>query len=602
MASFFAMIWDRAEAQAAETAHRIQNDGALQSARASCRQPGFFLADLSRPRSDAGIVEIGASGAVFGTLFQRSSGPAPATRVTSFGENAVSAIVASSGASLFSDYWGTYVVFVRSPRGFELITDPTSSIPCFYLKHDTITIVCSHLELCPAFLRRGLTLNRQFIVKLLAYDKIQNGESGLNEVRELPGGCKLSISGGAARETLVWDPRAFARSRHERSRADSAEELRQTISHVVRSWASACPRIALNLSGGLDSAIVAASLIEDRRSIDLRALHFVLKGGDPAELAYARKLAAAFGLELTELDIDPRHPLPSPDRYPPTARPYREFLGLGLLESQDELPELVGRTTFTGQGGDHLFFETRTPFVFADYVLREGAGRRSVAELLSAARLSESSVWAVLREVLPALIDGGAQHARRFAGIRSRKTRVNQQAHETLDPAEALPHWARAPDGVAPAKFEQVVSLVHLFQIRTGFASSPAGALLHPLISQPLVELCLKTPTYILCADGRPRGLARQAMAGLIPDEVRLRRSKGDASRFYVEQLAAHHRLLSDTLLEGALVESGYISPDDMKAFLHPGAFRTETFGRMILVYYVIECWLRRWQSELRSI
>lgn len=602
MASFFAMIWDVSQERSAEAAHRIQNDAALKSARALFQQPGFFLADLSRPRSHARILEVGADGAVFGTLFQRTPGLAPTTRLTALSDSAASAIIASSGTSLLSDYWGSYVAFVRSPGGFELIGDPTSSIPCFYLKHDAITIACSHLELCPAFLRRGLTLNRHFIAKLLAYDKIQNGESGLNEVRELPGGYQLSISGEATRETLVWDPRVFARSRAEQSRTQSAEELEETIFHVVRSWASVCPKIALNLSGGLDSAIVAASLTEVRGSIDLRALHFVLKGGDPAELVYARKLAAVFGLELTELDVDPQHPLPLPDQYPPTARPYREFLGLNLLESQYELPELVGRTTFTGQGGDHLFFETRTPLVFADYLLNKGPGRRSMGELLSAARLSECSVWSVLREVLPALLNGGADHARRFAGIRSRETRVNKRAHDGLDPAEALPHWARAPDGVAPAKFEQVVSLVHLFQIRTAFAIGTTGQLLHPLISQPLVELCLKTPTYILCADGWPRGLARQAMLGCIPDEVRLRRSKGDASRFYIEQLAAHHRLLSETLLDGALVDGGYISPGDMKAFLEPGAFRTETFGRMILVYYVIECWLRRWQSELRRI
>jgi asparagine synthase (glutamine-hydrolysing) len=602
MACFFAMVWDPAEAQAARTALRIQNDGALQSARTSRRQPGFFLADLSQARSHARIVEIGGDGAVFGTLFQRSSARAATTCVTAFGENAVSAIVTSSGVSLFSDYWGSYIAFVRSPQGFDLVADPTSSIPCFYLRHETIAVVCSHIELCPAFLRRRLTLNRQFILKLLAYDKIQNGESGLNEVRELPGGCKLSISRNATRETLVWDPRPLARSRDVRSRAEAAEELKQTIYQVVRSWASASPRIALNLSGGLDSAIVAAALTGHSCHADVRALHFVLKGGDPAERVYARELAAAFGLELTELDIDPRHPLPAPDQYPPTARPYREFLGLGLLELQDELPELVGRTTFTGQGGDHLFFETRTPFVFADYVLRKGAGRRSVAELLSAARLSERSVWSVLRHVLPVLLDGGAEHATRFAGIRSRETRVNKQVHEGLDPADVLPDWARTPDGVAPAKFEQVVSLVHLFQIRTGFAPRASGQLLHPLISQPLVELCLKTPTYILCGDGWPRGLARQAMQGIIPDTVRLRRSKGDASRFYIEQLAANHALLSGALLEGALVEGGYVSAGDMKAFLKPGAFRTETLGRMILVYYVIECWIRRWQSELRRI
>jgi asparagine synthase (glutamine-hydrolysing) len=49
----------------------------------------------------------------------------------------------------------------------------------------------------------------------------------------------------------------------------------------------------------------------------------------------------------------------------------------------------------------------------------------------------------------------------------------------------------------------------------------------------------------------------------------------------------------------GELVSSGYVERQDIDAFLTPDAYRTQTFGRMILVYYVIECWLRRWRTEL---
>ena len=115
----------------------------------------------------------------------------------------------------------------------------------------------------------------------------------------------------------------------------------------------------------------------------------------------------------------------------------------------------------------------------------------------------------------------------------------------------------------------------------------------------PLIELCLKIPADVLCTGGVPRGLVRLAVTGLIPDMVRLRRSKGDASRFFIEQLGANQALLSETFRGGELVADGYVDPGDIAACLTPQNYRTQTFGRMILVYYVIECWLRRWKTEL---
>ncbi len=602
MASFLAAIWNPHDPQGVQASERLRRDVlVLHPGAQNFDSDGLLVANLSTGPRRALLLPIGGNGAVFGTLFRRSASLEPAPCLTSLSSGDADALHASSGRALLTGYWGSYIAFVRKGPGHEVIADPASSIPCFHFRQGPLTLLFSHLERCPASMRRGLTLNRRFVLNLLAYDKIQNGETGLNEVRELAGGQCLSITPEETREKLIWDPRDFAKSRHEGSPAEAADALARVTRYVTGSWGACYPKLALNLSGGLDSAIVAACLTHGGERSGVRGVHFALMGGDPSEAAYARAVAASLGMTLEEIDVDPGGALPSPDACPPSVRPYREFLGQGLPASSGANPGAAD-PTFTGQGGDHLFLETRSPMGFADYLMAERLGPSFLRELLAAARLSGVSVWRVLQDVLPAIVTGSENPAEQFSGILSRKTRVNRLAHDRLDAAELLPVWARRPEGCPPAKFAQVVSLVHLFQIRSALTTSGTGALIHPLISQPLIEFCLQTPTYVLCAGGWPRGLARQAMKGLIPEAVRLRRSKGDASRFYIEQLVANHALLTTTLLDGELVAGGYIDRKEAEAFLEPAAFRTQTFGRMLLVYYVIECWLRRWKSELRCI
>ena len=597
MSAFLALIWSPHQPESRQEARRLIDEAGLRPSRAfRSDAAGLYVADLSAMQAGSRLLSLGDNGAVFGKLFARSSTLSPAACLSGISPGAAAAIRASCGQSLLTGYWGSYVAFVRHSAGLTVIADPASSIPCFYTRRGPVTCVFSHLERCPAAFRRGLSINRAFVSQLLAYDKIQNGSTGLNEVRELQSGLCLAVSECTSEETLAWDPRELGRRCDRRPAAEAADELRQTIRLVVQSHGMSVPKLALNVSGGLDSAIVAAMLSEPANRFDVQGVHFVLQGGDPAETAYARALAGFLGLELAEIKVDPAQPLPTPDQYPPTVRPYREFLGQALPASA---AAEQGRATFTGQGGDHLFLETRSPLMFADHVRRCGLGRHTLDELMNAARLSEQSVWRVVWETWPAVLRGEENRRDVHAGMAGRQTRINRHAHACLDPADLLPVWARRPEGTPPAKFRQVAGLVHMIQIRNALPPEGAAPLTHPLISQPLIELCLKIPADVLCTGGVPRGLARLAVQGLIPDTVRVRRSKGDASRFFIEQLGANQTLLSETLRGGELVADGYVDPGDIAACLAPQNYRTQTFGRMILVYYVIECWLRRWKTEL---
>ena len=427
-----------------------------------------------------------------------------------------------------------------------------------------------------------------------------HGETGLNEVKELPGGQRLMTRPPLQPPDTIWDPRAFAQDVLEPDPGTAANLLQERVEQAVSAWGSSLPAPAVDLSGGLDSSIVLSCLSRSDAAPPVVAVHHVIESGDPPEIAFARATAAYLGADLAEVRFTPSVQLPAPDLHPLSARPYRQFLARDFNTRLAEASGDTRRTYLTGQGGDHLFHAARTPFGFADHVRRHGFGPGSLQELANAARLSNHSIWQVMRETLPSLL-GASRPSPLIAGIVARRTVLNACARDQFDPAYALPAWAYQSDRLPPGKFDQVSGLLHMMQVQERLFQPDARDLVHPLMSQPIMELCLRLPTYLLSLGGVSRGLVRKAFEGRIPDLVRLRMTKGEATRYFVDQLRANRSLLLDSLADGELVSHGIVTREDVEAFLTEDQFLTHPAGRMILIYYAIEGWLKSWRHAMRN-
>ena len=436
---------------------------------------------------------------------------------------------------------------------FLVVRDPTAAQPCFHADQGGVTLVFSHLQDCPFIDRFALSLNLGFLSKLLVYDKIQTGETGLK----------------------------------------AAGHLRATSAMVVQARAARYETVHVSLSGGLDSAIVLACLAGATGTGRVGALHYRLASGDLSEAAEARAAAAFAGIPLEIAEIAPNRDLPDVTAHPATARPYRSFIGETPFPSRRRDPD--GRAAlFTGQGGDHLFLERRSPLAFADHVLAHGLTAETLPALLRAARLSQRSIWDVLLACLPALAFGRRESVMQSA-IRHRQETVAALLHGRTRLDGAFPEWAGAARGLPPAKFLQVSSLPHMVQVADAASHPDAPDLVHPLISQPLMTLCLRLPVSLLSANGESRGLARQAFDGMIPDRIRRRMTKGSASGFFMEFLEANAGPLGDALRSGVLIELGLIDRTDLAGMTRQARAGVHGLGRSLLIAYTIEAWLRTW-------
>jgi len=493
MHSFFAIIWDAGNRASAEYAAKICDSAKSECPNASDSYSGdgIFVANTSPSQSNSRLIRIqgnkSSKGVVVGNLFQNLSTAEAVRPVDALSRSDSDRICGSDGALLFNNFWGSYVAIVANPDGFSILTDPTSSIPCYFTQHMGVVIVFSHLEQCTFLDFSTFSINYRFLRHILSYDKIQTGETGLNEVSEILGGQRLRVTRGLTSLDTLWDPRDVARVTYEASTDECARVLRDTTMGVVRSWAESMSSVTVSLSGGLDSSIVIGCLSSKATNVDVNAFHHVLESRDTSEERYAKCAAQHAGRHVLSVLTPPARELPQLGAHPLSVRPYRSFIAYDLPTLIEQQKGTLGSSIFSGQGGDHLFLAARSPLGFADFVRQHGLGRGAARSLLEAAKLSNESVWKVLAETFPFAL-GKRAESYLLKGITGRQTIVNDEIFDAEELRAALPKWVVEPVGTPPGKFRHINSFFHMLRIRETFDHSNGVVFVNPLMSQPLIE------------------------------------------------------------------------------------------------------------------
>lgn len=595
MMSFIALAWDRKTRDAEPLVQKYRSTLSTPGNALEIRVdlPGFVVA--TSPSTPV-TVSKDAEGGVCALIGRVFSGipSSPEDAESQGGVDIAAEAIASEGTSLFRRYWGDYVAVFSTGTSQYLLRSPSSQLPCFFYKVDGLTIALSHFEHNAMIRAERFSVNRAFVEKIIVDDTVLDGSTGLEGVGELLGGQRLVVSASSTSQETLWDPRDLAKEPWRFDSDDSAEILRTTTQETINRWAERFTHVTILLSGGLDSSIVLSALRNGGYQGRIDALHYVPIGAQHNESEQARACAAHFGVELHERPVHLSVDLPGIDNHPASARPYRQYFRLGS-DIQHELTG-PGRAVFTGQGGDHLFHNSTSPKVFADYLLAHGASLAAFAALSHASRLSNFSVQKVLWSTAKTLCS---------RTTRSRAVQEIEAAHRSewmdelpqFDAAESLPDWAVARCGVSPAKFDQICDLVQMISIREPFWSERAGSVVHPLISQPIMELCLNIPSFTLAAGGVSRGLARLAHRGTLPSSILDRSSKTNINRLTRATFTDILPQLKDALQGGALVEGNFVSPRKLDSLLDTSRLiRTGKFQTLTRLY-AIEAWLRAWKA-----
>lgn len=575
--------------------------------RAAVELPGLavFCAGESASASAAQVL-ANSAGVVLGTVFERECDAARRYRRASIDDVAAHRLQRTHGRELVEHYWGRYVAFIHDAQAATtwILRDPTGDLDCLTAEHRGVRIFFSLMEDCPPLDHLSISLNWDYVAAWIAVPLSQGYETGLREIsRVLAGECLELRPDGSSRE-FCWDPFDIVAGERIDDPDQAASMLHDTTMACIHAWASCYDRILNLLSGGLDSSIIVGCLKTAAATPAVTNFHaFYSAGSGGDERRYARAAAEMAGFPMVEYELDVDVNLQEIYHTPRTVAPVNTFIELGGLARRRSLCRELGiGGMFVGSGGDQLFFQNGSQYACPDYIFERGLRPTLFRVALDAARMEDDVVWAALlrglrdvssRRPLGLLLDGLTISDMLMPDVRQRVVEQRLFLHPWLS------RQRRAP----PGKYWQIRGLSVPYGVSNSFVDLGDPDEVHPLLSQPLLELCLRIPTYVLASSGVDRALARRAFAAEVPRQILQRRIKGEVHLFPKDLYAKNRAFVRDLLLSGMLVSERILDRQRIERALNDSPDASNLASPTVLLSVAaVETWLQVNRRPLQRV
>jgi asparagine synthase (glutamine-hydrolysing) len=541
------------------------------------------------------------AGVVLGTVFHRlqASDSTDIAGDPTFTDKDTDRIVEAHGRVLLESYWGRYVAFITSAnqRTTWVVKDPTGRLPCFTTQSAGVTVVFSYMPDCVTLGVLPFHINWNYIAARIALGCGRPDDTGIENVSELCGGECLELREGRTSRHLYWDLGGLFTREIIEDPVRIARSLRATAQACTHTWARKHDVVVHQLSGGLDSSIVLACLAQASSRPRIVCLTYYRQGGVSGELSWARLAAQHSGCEHVEYARSPHIDFAALSGMRASASPplTHSFLETDRLE-RNISRQYQATAICSGDGGDSLFGSTSARFSVLDYARRRGV-RPALLRLASdVALLGNQSVWTVLsKSVRYALFNEDSKDTIHLRD--ARKLACSQIREPLLAIRSSLAHpWFRS--GRLPPGASEILSFLTLPDLFYPPLFNPDDGgveRVFPLLSQPLVQLCVSIPSYLHFDEGRDRGLARRAFARDVPEPILNRTWKDRVQGFPEEILRASLPYFRELLLDGVLVKERYLDRKAVEITLSGQMVKDTASVGEILDHVIVEAWLRSW-------
>jgi asparagine synthase (glutamine-hydrolysing) len=492
-----------------------------------------------------------------------------------------------------------------SERGEGLLARDQLGVRSMFL-HDSSGVLCFACETrhLLALLPRRPTPDPVSVAHWITMSNRPGSATLYAGIRRLNPGAMLLLNRDGARERRYWAPR-FTEPLGD-CEPQLADRARAALERSVRRRIGSEGLTGVLMSGGLDSSSVAAvaaaqapgrvsahsAVFPEHPAVDESALIAELRSalqlpGLTAEvragglLASALQAIAAWGLPI---------------------RSWGDFWGLPLLRAAAQAGVTV---TLGGDGGDELFgprsylladrLRAGHPLQAARLVRRlPGAGygppRRDLARMLGSMAVAGAAPYRLHSQLRRRFAGRDAPSWLRPETVRDLLASEDPLAWKRLDGPR---WWANIAHGLTRGIEEN-----GMFEHQRRRAASAGLEARHPLFDLDLVELCLRQPPLATFDPYRSRPVLRAAMAGLVPDAIRLRPQKASFDSVLVDCLTGADGAVARRLVTAPGAElRAYIDWRDVQRVLFDGDRyrREQPFRWMWQVWRLTtaECWLQ---------
>ncbi|AOH87266.1 hypothetical protein AWL63_24255 (plasmid) [Sphingomonas panacis] len=460
-------------------------------------------------------------------------------------------------------------------------------MPAYYVRADDFTLVASDVNLLRVSGHFTADIDFVGVIRHLLAPDLRTTRTCLCGLREVLQGHELSVNARSLVQVPRWSPWDFAAQHVAYELPEEASErVRQATMLAVRGWASCYGHIVLGVSGGLDSSIVGCCAAKAHGTLTCLTLATEESAGD--ERFYARELARALKvpleermLEVADVDLarsDASH-LPRP-------------VARAFAQSVDRVSLDVARAAeadafFTGNGGDSVFCYQQSVLPVADRILVEGLGSGPWRTICEVAKMAETSVLRVAALGAHRAWIRPRRYPWRLNKMFLSKSAINFAAMTIDHP------WLDGPKNALPGKAAHIAYLLRVQNHLEGFRRELNYPVISPLMSQPVVEACLRVSTWHWCLGSRNRSIARRAFADMLPRSIAERTTKGGPDGFVLRVFNQRRAEISTLLLDGVLAQRGLIDVDDVRAGLSVKGDQSRITQYRLLTLLDAEAWLR---------
>jgi asparagine synthase (glutamine-hydrolysing) len=376
-------------------------------------------------------------------------------------------------------------------------------------------------------------VDEEFVASFLTCSR-PSAHSPFRAVQMLPPGCALVVRAEHAELRRLWSPEPRREIRY-RSDREYEEHFRSLLREAVACRLRATGAVYADLSGGLDSSSIVC-LADDllaageAEAPELRTVSWVYDRSKTSDerpfIRVIEEKRRRSGLYIS----DEEHPMLS--RPPSSYRPDYPHGQLAYLSRNNFLADTMAkagsRVLLRGTGGDHVLAGEvgQMPFEVADLLQRGRLGQA----------LRTSLVWShALRRPWHSVLWQGGIIPLLPPALKPR-TRTRHRLESWFDPGFAKRlHLAERIRGVEDdvgfhrPSARQHYNLVRQVSRDIGwefFTTKGCVEMRFPFMDRRIVEFCLAVEVSQWLRPGESKSLLRRALAGTLPEVVRLRRSK----------------------------------------------------------------------------
>ncbi|MEX1133346.1 MAG: asparagine synthetase B family protein [Acidimicrobiia bacterium] len=395
------------------------------------------------------------------------------------------------------------------------LTDPFGLKPLFFARANGAWAVAETTDDISQLLPGSdLQLNESSVVGHISGPYSPRREDTFfSDISAVPPGSMVQLGPNGVTTTRLWDPSAIPIDRT-LTLAEAASELRRLIQEVASDYVAEGPG-AVTVSSGMDSTSVIAGLVE--AGADVSGITWASAEIPEAdESHWARLTCEKLGVPLLELQIDASTLLPDEGIVTRPSSPFINMFDQVWRATSAEMAKQGRQTMYTGLSGDHLFGGWVSPVADSLVTLR----LLQTSKYLSRRRLHHPSLLRTLRaEILSPLL------RQALPRVWARRQQPVPWLHDDYHDLWRERQAETVGRGLLPGRGERVYrlddGLISQLSADLDHSSEAEGInIRHPLLDRRLVEFAISLPTELLNDGTTDKLVLREAMSGVLPDEV----------------------------------------------------------------------------------